>query len=531
MAYKDLLNCKIITAFITPFHEDGSINFEAIPVRSESLLWKTAKLGVFYALTGIALKNSKGLGDGRGGIITVSGTGTSDIVADTDGTGIYGEDVTVNLASDYGVETQDKGVGIYTKGVSEVKGAGKTFEYKYSGSATGNGTAILFEGANPVNEVNINLVNSTGTTGGITGILAKGTGTLTNTGTININSAGGYAFFKATGGTIVNKGTIPMPIDFSVLTKDNKIVNYHIPLNMMREPKKSDFFGNFTTLGYWNWTANHYTFTIPFGKEKLQAMGIDFKMKESVGPWLETPIRTKKQVEEIHVPDVNDTLGYVFDSIDITIEKLAGEVPLIGFAGSPWTILCYCVEGKGSKAFDIAKSFCFQQPEVAHQLLQKITDTTIAYLKRKVEKGVSAVQVFDSWGGMLSPEDYREFSWKYINQIVEALSPVVPVVVFAKGCWFALEEMAESKVSALGVDWTITPELARKFTQNKVTLQGNFDPARLHSSPETIKKMVNEMIHRFGKDQYIANLGHGILPNIPLENAEAFIRAVVDWKK
>jgi len=251
-----------------------------------------------------------------------------------------------------------------------------------------------------------------------------------------------------------------------------------------------------------------------------QAMGIDFKMKESVGPWLETPIRTKKQVEEIHVPDVNDTLGYVFDSIDITIEKLAGEVPLIGFAGSPWTILCYCVEGKGSKAFDIAKSFCFQQPEVAHQLLQKITDTTIAYLKRKVEKGVSAVQVFDSWGGMLSPEDYREFSWKYINQIVEALSPVAPVVVFAKGCWFALEEMAESKVSALGVDWTITPELARKFTQNKVTLQGNFDPARLHSSPETIKKMVNEMIHRFGKDQYIANLGHGILPNIPLENAK-----------
>lgn len=262
-----------------------------------------------------------------------------------------------------------------------------------------------------------------------------------------------------------------------------------------------------------------------------QAMGIDFKMKESVGPWLETPIRTKKQVEEIHVPDVNDTLSYVFDSIDITIEKLAGEVPLIGFAGSPWTILCYCVEGKGSKAFDIAKSFCFQQPEVAHQLLQKITDTTIAYLKRKVEKGVSAVQVFDSWGGMLSPEDYREFSWKYINQIVEALSPVAPVVVFAKGCWFALEEMAESKVSALGVDWTITPELARKFTQNKVTLQGNFDPARLHSSPETIKKMVNEMIHRFGKDQYIANLGHGILPNIPLENAEAFIRAVVDWNK
>lgn len=261
-----------------------------------------------------------------------------------------------------------------------------------------------------------------------------------------------------------------------------------------------------------------------------QAMGIDFKMKESVGPWLDHPIRTTEQVQAVQVPDVNDTLGYVFDAIEMTLEKLNSEIPLIGFAGSPWTILCYCVEGKGSKAFDIAKSFCFTNPEAAHLLLQKITDTTIAYLKRKVEKGVSAVQIFDSWGGMLSPEDYQQFSWRYINQIVEALSEVSPVVVFGKGCWFALEEMSQSKAAALGVDWTVSPEVARKLTNNSITLQGNFDPARLHSSPETIKNMVNEMISRFGKDKYIANLGHGILPNIPVENAEAFIRAVVDWK-
>ncbi|MDV3549360.1 uroporphyrinogen decarboxylase [Elizabethkingia anophelis] len=261
-----------------------------------------------------------------------------------------------------------------------------------------------------------------------------------------------------------------------------------------------------------------------------QAMGIDFKMKENVGPWLDNPIRTKEAVEQIVVPDVDDTLSYVFDAITLTLEHLNNEIPLIGFAGSPWTILCYCVEGKGSKAFDIAKSFCFQQPEAAHQLLQKITDTTIAYLKRKVEKGVSAVQVFDSWGGMLSPADYQEFSWKYINQIVEALSPLTEVVVFAKGCWYALEDMAKSKASALGVDWTVTPEIARKLTGGNITLQGNFDPARLHSSPETIRKMVHEMIDRFGKDKYIANLGHGILPNIPVENAEAFIRAVVEYK-
>ncbi|MDQ8749244.1 uroporphyrinogen decarboxylase [Elizabethkingia miricola] len=261
-----------------------------------------------------------------------------------------------------------------------------------------------------------------------------------------------------------------------------------------------------------------------------QAMGIDFKMKENVGPWLDNPIRTKEAVEQIVVPDVDDTLSYVFDAITLTLEHLDNEIPLIGFAGSPWTILCYCVEGKGSKAFDIAKSFCFQQPEAAHQLLQKITDTTIAYLKRKVEKGVSAVQVFDSWGGMLSPADYQEFSWKYINQIVEALSPLTEVVVFAKGCWYALEDMAKSKASALGVDWTVTPEIARKLTGGNITLQGNFDPARLHSSPETIRKMVHEMIDRFGKDKYIANLGHGILPNIPVENAEAFIRAVVEYR-
>ena len=261
-----------------------------------------------------------------------------------------------------------------------------------------------------------------------------------------------------------------------------------------------------------------------------QAMGIDFKMKESVGPWLDTPIRTLEQVENLQVSGAEENLKYVYDAIDITLQKLENEIPLIGFAGSPWTLLCYCVEGKGSKSFDIAKSFCFTQPEAAHLLLQKITEVTIAYLKRKVKSGVSAVQIFDSWGGMLSPEDYQEFSWKYINQIVEALAPEAHVVVFAKGCWYALEEMTKSKVSALGVDWTITPELARKFTHNSITLQGNFDPARLHSSPEVIRKMVHEMIDRFGKDQYIANLGHGILPNIPVENAEAFIRAVVEWK-
>ena len=185
-------------------------NNKAGTPKSEVTIENSHQLTVGNSGTGIALKNSKGLGDGQGGIITVSGTGSSDIVTGTEGTGIYGEDVTVNLASDYGVETQDKGVGIYTKGISEVKGAGKTFEYKYSGSATGNGTAVLFEGTNPVNEVNINLVNSTGTTGGITGILAKGTGTLTNTGNITGTSSASEIGIIAENGNVLNSGNITL---------------------------------------------------------------------------------------------------------------------------------------------------------------------------------------------------------------------------------------------------------------------------------------------------------------------------------
>jgi len=262
-----------------------------------------------------------------------------------------------------------------------------------------------------------------------------------------------------------------------------------------------------------------------------QAMGMDFEMKNGVGPWLENPIRTAQDVKNVYVPDVEETLGYVFDAIDLTKKELDNKIPLIGFAGSPWTILCYAVEGKGSKAFDIAKGFCFQNPVAAHELLQKITDTTIAYLLKKIEHGCNVIQLFDSWGGMLSPKDYDEFSWQYLEQIVNALADKIPVTVFAKGCWFALEKMSNSRASALGVDWTITPELAREFTQNKKTLQGNFDPARLLSSPEKIQEITKDMIDRFGVNRYIVNLGHGILPNVLVENAQAFIEAVVNYKK
>ena len=261
----------------------------------------------------------------------------------------------------------------------------------------------------------------------------------------------------------------------------------------------------------------------------LQAMLIPVEMKVGVGPWIPNPIRSSEQVSQVIVPDIHEHLGYVLDAVKMTQQVLNERVPLIGFAGSPWTLLCYAVQGKGSKNFDIAKGFCFSQPETAHALLQKITDTTIAYLKEKVKAGVHAVQVFDSWGGLLSPDDYTIFSWPYIQQIIDALKDEIPVIVFGKGCWFALHEMGRSGASALGVDWTCTARNARYLSGGQITLQGNFDPSRLLSPLPEIKAGDHKMINEFGKDKYIVNLGHGILPNIPVDHAKAFVDAVKEY--
>ena len=261
----------------------------------------------------------------------------------------------------------------------------------------------------------------------------------------------------------------------------------------------------------------------------LQAMQIPVEMKDGIGPWIPDPIRSTEDVVQSIVPDIHEHLGYVLDAVKMTKQALNERVPLIGFAGSPWTLLCYAVQGQGSKNFDIAKGFCFSQPDAAHSLLQKITDTTIAYLKEKVKAGVDAVQIFDSWGGLLSPEDYQIFSWPYIQQIVTALKNKAPVIVFGKGCWFALNEMGRSGASALGVDWTCSARNARYLSGGQITLQGNFDPSRLLSPIPEIKKNVNKMITEFGKDKYIVNLGHGILPIIPVDHAKAFVDAVKEY--
>lgn len=262
-----------------------------------------------------------------------------------------------------------------------------------------------------------------------------------------------------------------------------------------------------------------------------QAMGLEVQMIEGRGPYLPDPIQQASDLRRLHLPDVQESLGYVFDALRLTKERLDGRVPLIGFAGAPWTLLCYMVQGKGSKTFDEAKAFCFTQPETAHTLLQMITDTTIAYLKGQVKAGADVIQLFDSWGGLLSPADFEEFSLQYIRQIIAALKDDTLTILFAKGAWFAMDEMSRTGAHALGVDWCMKGSVARQLAGNEITLQGNFDPARLLGSVESIRQAAQDMIRSFGPQHYIANLGHGILPNVPVDHARAFVNAVKDFQQ
>jgi uroporphyrinogen decarboxylase len=260
-----------------------------------------------------------------------------------------------------------------------------------------------------------------------------------------------------------------------------------------------------------------------------QAMGVEVLMEEGKGPSLPKIMQSQKDIDELRTDGVEESLRYVTDALSLTKKELNGRVPLIGFAGAPWTILCYMVEGKGSKTWDQAKQFAYTQPELAHQLLQKITDITIKYLKAQVKAGADTVQVFDSWAGSLSPEDFRIFAQPYLTQIADGLQQDAPVILFPKGSWYALKELSESSASGIGLDWSVSPALARELTGNRITLQGNFDPAKLLAPIPQIQKWVKEMIDGFGTQNYIANLGHGITPNVPVDHARAFVDAVKNY--
>ena len=260
-----------------------------------------------------------------------------------------------------------------------------------------------------------------------------------------------------------------------------------------------------------------------------QAMGLEVLMEEGKGPSLPKTIKTKQDVDALITTGVEENLKYVYDALSLTKKELNGRVPLIGFAGAPWTILCYMIEGKGSKTWDKAKQFAYTEPQLAHQLLQKITDITILYLKAQVKAGADTVQVFDSWSGVLSPSDFKIIAQPYLLQIADALKNDAPVILFPKGSWYALKDLSNSSAAGIGIDWCVTPQLARELTNNKITLQGNFDPAKLLAPIPQIKKWVKEMIDAFGTQNYIANLGHGITPNVPVDHAKAFVEAVKEY--
>lgn len=257
-----------------------------------------------------------------------------------------------------------------------------------------------------------------------------------------------------------------------------------------------------------------------------QALNIDVQMVPGKGPVMGNPIQNVDDAFAILAEDVPQKLQHVMDAITLTRKELDGRVPLIGFAGAPWTLFCYMVQGEGSKNFDKAKSFLYQHPDASRHVMKELTKATIDYLKAQVEAGAQAVQVFDSWAGLLSPDDFNEWALPYLMEITNSIKEV-PVILFAKGAWYALERLSfKSNAAALGLDWTISPEYAREKTRNEVTLQGNYDPSHLLAPIPEIEKQTRRMIDRFGTRRYIANLGHGILPHIPVDHARAFVDTV-----
>lgn len=256
-----------------------------------------------------------------------------------------------------------------------------------------------------------------------------------------------------------------------------------------------------------------------------EAMGLTYEMIEKRGPLFPQTVKNKKDVDALRVADPYESLNYVLEAIKLTKKTLADRVPLIGFAGAPWTIFAYMVEGSGSKTFSQAKKMLYTNPELSHVLLSKITETTINYLKAQILSGADLVQVFDSWAGILSPSQYKEFALPYIQQICDAIEEV-PVTVFAKGAFFARKDIAQLSCNVVGLDWNMDIKESRALIGNEKVLQGNLDPCVLYGDFKTIEKETKKMLNDFGATKHIANLGHGVYPDIKPDAVKCFIETV-----
>ena len=263
------------------------------------------------------------------------------------------------------------------------------------------------------------------------------------------------------------------------------------------------------------------------------ALGLGLYFSEGEGPRFERPISTAAEINALDPARAASELGYVMDAVSLIRKELKGSIPLIGFAGSPWTLATYMVEGGSSKDFAKVKSLAFNEPELMHQLLSKLATSVAAYLSEQIRSGAQAVQIFDTWGGALSHNAYREFSLRYMTEIIEQLpreadGRKVPVIVFTKGGGQWLEAIADCGADAVGLDWTTDIGAARERVGDRVCLQGNMDPTLLNASPERIREEVAQILNSFGEGSgHVFNLGHGITPGINPDHVAAMVDAVV----
>lgn len=260
-----------------------------------------------------------------------------------------------------------------------------------------------------------------------------------------------------------------------------------------------------------------------------EAMGMELIVEEGKGgPHFSSPVKNPSDIERLAIPDPYDKLKYVMDALTLTKKNLNGRVPLIGFSGSPWTLATYMIEGKGKEDFLVVKKFIEENPKDAHKLLDKIAKSAAMYLSAQIESGANLIQIFDTWGGILPKEKFEEFSLRYIQQIIEEIKrEIEPIIVFCKGCGHSLEDISKTGCDVVGLDWTSDIGESRKLIGERVALQGNLKPEILLESEEKIIQSAIEIMDKFGHGNgHIFNLGHGILPATPVENAKLLIQIV-----
>ena len=263
-----------------------------------------------------------------------------------------------------------------------------------------------------------------------------------------------------------------------------------------------------------------------------QAMGMQLKFEDGVGPSFPEPLRSRAQLGRLRDIEPENDLAYVLEALSLTRRALAGRVPLIGFAGAPWTLMSYMIEGGGSKSFSKAKRLLVEDPAGAHMLLDRLARAVGEFLVTQVRAGAQAVQLFDSWAGALGPADFREFALPYLGRAARiARTAGAPVIAFCPGSGWALEEITDATgADVIGVDWQTDPGMARRLVPpQRAALQGNLDPSWLYAAPEEIRERTHRMLRQFGPGSHVANLGHGILPDVPVGHAQAFVDAVKEW--